>query len=122
MHRLALRLTIPILPFLFVGAAQAQAPTAPTTTPSGVTVVAPDRMICRRVTGTTTRMRSGRICRSVPRSRGTGPQSDEDRVAEAADTLDAFGERMSTDCIGGSNFRIFSVDTEGVARPNATAS
>lgn len=66
-----------------------------------VTVRGPERMVCRNVTRTATRMRSNRVCRPVSQWRDAGQQSEEDQIAEAADRLDALGaDDISTNCVG----------------------
>jgi hypothetical protein len=69
------------------------------------TVTGDNRIICRRATRTATRMRTGRICRTVAEwRRETGGPRAQDRnstIDEAADTLDALGaDDISTNCIG----------------------
>ena len=64
-----------------------------------VTVRGENRVVCRRVTRTATRMRVGRICRSLSEWRGREPGAPHDPNGEidgAANTLDA----MRADCIG----------------------
>jgi hypothetical protein len=60
-----------------------------------VTVTGDNRIVCRRVSRTATRMRVGRICRPLSEWRGgTSPRAQEDPNATidgASDTLDAFG-------------------------------
>lgn len=66
-----------------------------------VTVRAPERMVCRNVTRTATRMRSSRVCRPVSQLRGEDGQNQDERLAEAADRLDVLGaDDLSTNCIG----------------------
>jgi hypothetical protein len=64
----------------------------PTTSPSDVTVRAPERIVCRPVVRTATRMRSARQCRTVSQwSTAEAGQTADDRMAEAADRLDVLG-------------------------------
>jgi len=85
------------------GAAIAQQPAPPTAAPSSpdVTVRAPERMVCRQVTRTATRMRSSRVCRPVSQMRAEEQQNQDEVLAEAADTLDVLGERVGTGDLGG---------------------
>ncbi len=94
-------------PVLAGGAANAQSTSgtsvggAPATEP-GVTVQGPERMVCRVVRRTGTRMRSSRICRTVTQwDEAHAGRSQDEVLAEAADTLETFGEKVSTNCIGG---------------------
>jgi hypothetical protein len=70
-------------------------------------VTGDDRVVCRRVTRTATRMRVGRICRPLSewRREAGGRAADlndpNSTIDGAADTLDALGaDDMSTNCIG----------------------
>ena len=67
-----------------------------------VTVRAPERMICRSVQRTATRMRSSRVCRTVTEwEEARAGRSQDEVLAEAADTLEILGEKISTNCTGG---------------------
>ena len=84
------------------------APAFAQTTAAGpdAVVTGDNRVICRRVTRTATRMRTGRICRTQAQwARETGrPPNPNDANASidgAADTLDALGaDDISTNCVG----------------------
>jgi hypothetical protein len=70
-----------------------------------VTVTGDNRIVCRRVTRTATRMRVGRICRPLSEWRGpAAARAQEDpngTIDGAADTLDALGaDDLSTNCVG----------------------
>jgi len=71
----------------------------------GVTVTGEDRVVCRRVTRTATRMRTGRICRPVSEwrnERGDRATADPNETIDgAADSLEVLGEKISTGCVGG---------------------
>ena len=92
---------------LLASAAQAQASAAPPQagTPAAspdVTVRAPERMVCRAQVRTSTRMRTGRVCRTVREwEEARGGRSQDEVLAEAADTLEMVGEKVSTNCLGG---------------------
>lgn len=74
---------------------------APASAPD-VTVRAPERMVCRSVQRTSTRMRSNRVCRTVTQwEEARQGRTQDDELADAADTLETFGEKVSTNCIGG---------------------
>lgn len=76
------------------GGASAQSP--------DVTVRAPDRMVCRAMQRTSTRMRTSRVCRTVREwDEARAGRSQDEVLAEAADTLEALGEKVSTNCTGG---------------------
>ena len=90
---------------LAAGTASAQTGTrqagAPAPSPD-VTVRAPERMVCRAVPRTATRMRTSRVCRSVSEwEEARAGRSQDEVLAEAADTLETFGEKVSTNDIGG---------------------
>ena len=59
------------------------------------------------MTRTATRMRTGRICRTqaewarAPQERNTTQVNANDTIDGAADTLEALGEKVSTNCVGG---------------------
>ena len=98
-------------PLLAGGAASAQSTSgtsvggAPATEP-GVTVQGPERLVCRLVRRTGTRMRSSRICRTVTQwEEAQAGRSQDEVLAEAADTLETFGEKVSTSCEGGELVR-----------------
>jgi hypothetical protein len=70
-------------------------------------VTGDNRIICRRMTRTATRMRTGRICRTQSQwaqeagSRTPNPNDPNGTIDGAADTLEMAGEKVSTNCIGG---------------------
>ncbi len=72
-----------------------------------ITVTGDNRIICRRVTRTATRMRTGRICRTQaewahsPQERNATPTNANDTIDGAADSLETLGEKVSTNCVGG---------------------
>ena len=105
MRKIAAALTIAAAPLVAVGAAGAQTGGASqgTAAPSpDVTVRAPERMVCRQVTRTATRMRSNRVCRTVTAwEEARAGRSQDEVLAEAADTLETFGEKVSTNDVGG---------------------
>ncbi len=73
----------------------------PAATPD-VTVQGPERMVCRSVQRTSTRMRSSRVCRTVRQwEEARAGRSQDEVLAEAADTLEMLGEKVSTNCTGG---------------------
>lgn len=102
MRKLVLMLGVAAASMLAASAANAEtgggqaAPGSP-----DVTVRAPERMVCRSVTRTSTRMRASRVCRPVSQINAEDRRTDEDRIAEAADTLEMLGEKVSTNCTGG---------------------
>lgn len=103
MRRFACLLTIAAAPLLTPGAAYAQAAPNPGPNPAqpDVTVRAPERMVCRNVTRTATRMRASRVCRPVSQMNGADQRSQDEILADAADTLEVLGEKISTNCVGG---------------------
>jgi len=107
MRRFALTLLVAAAPLLAAGGAQAQpgaagqAGTADASRPD-VTVRGPERMVCRAVTRTSTRMRTSRVCRTQSEwEEARAGRSQDEELAEAADTLEQIGEKVSTGCIGG---------------------
>ncbi len=94
-------------PLLAGGAANAQSTSgtsvggAPSAEP-GVTVQGPERLVCRLVRRTGTRMRSNRVCRTVSQwEEASAGRSQDTELSDAADTLETFGEKVSTNCVGG---------------------
>lgn len=85
------------------GAAQAQPAQSPAPARSpDVTVRAPERMVCRAQVRTSTRMRTGRVCRTVREwEEARGGRSQDEVLAEAAQTLDVLSEAPTTLCEGG---------------------
>lgn len=68
----------------------------------GVTVQGPERMVCRVVRRTGTRMRSSRVCRTVREwDEAHAGRSQDEVLADAAQTLDVLGEAPTTLCQGG---------------------
>ena len=67
----------------------------------GVTVQGPERLLCRVVRRTGTRMRASRVCRTVTQwEEAQAGRSQDEVLAEAADTLETFGDKVSTNCVG----------------------
>ena len=102
MRKLALILLIAGGPALAPAPALAQS-SAPGPDP---VVTGDNRVVCRRITRTATRMRVGRICRPMSQWRGEagGRAVNDDPNATidgAADTLEMLGEKHGTECIGG---------------------
>ena len=104
--KLAALLAIAAAPLL-AAAGPAHAQSTSGTTVAGtpgpdVTVQGPERLLCRVVRRTGTRMRSSRICRTVSEWEEAQEGRSQDEVLnDAADTLETFGEKVSTNCIGG---------------------
>jgi hypothetical protein len=77
------------------------APSAPSVQPD-IIVTGDDRMVCRRITRTATRMRVGRICRTISQwaaESGARAVNDPNATIDgAADTLEMLGEKVSTGC------------------------
>ena len=104
MRKFACLLAIAAAPVLTAGAAHAQsAPSQRTAAPQpDVTVRAPERLVCRSVRRTSTRMRASRVCRPVSQLNADDRRTDDERLTEAADTLDVLGaDDISTNCSGG---------------------
>lgn len=87
---------------LMASGSGAQAQTGPDPVVTG-----DNRVTCRRVTRTATRMRTGRICRTqtqwAQESGRTRPNPDDpnESIDGAADTLDALAaDDISTNCVG----------------------
>lgn len=103
MRKLAILSLILATPIAAPEAALAQ----PSVTGSDITVTGDNRVVCRRVTRTATRMRTGRICRTqaewahAPQERNATPTNANDTIDGAADTLETLGEKVSTNCTGG---------------------
>jgi hypothetical protein len=91
---------------LALGAASVAAPEAAlaqsSVTGSDITVTGDNRIVCRRVTRTATRMRTGRICRTqaewarAPQERNATRINPNETIDEAADSLEVLGEKVST--------------------------
>jgi hypothetical protein len=82
----------------------ALAQTSPTSADPVVT--GDNRVSCRRVTRTATRMRTGRICRTQSqwtREAPSGPVPSEpsSSIDGASDSIETAGDKISTDDIGG---------------------
>ncbi|TMJ19694.1 MAG: hypothetical protein E6G92_07955 [Alphaproteobacteria bacterium] len=103
MRKIAILSLLMAAPGLAPAAASAQS----SVTGPDITVTGDDRIICRRVTRTATRMRTGRICRTqaewahAPRERNATQVNANDTIDGAADNLDVLGEKVSTNCVGG---------------------
>jgi hypothetical protein len=89
---------------LLLSAAAAQAPQAPVTNPD-ITVTGDNRVICRRVIHTETRMGTGRRCRTLAQWRHEAGEDSDDNanatVDGAADSLQQVDQRISTGDTGG---------------------
>src|SRR6185295_19057523 len=101
MRKLAILLLVTGAPVSLPAAAAQSSATGP-----DITVTGENRVICRRITRTATRMRTGRICRSQAqwaREAAPGARADDPNatVDGAADTLEMLGEKISTNCTGG---------------------
>jgi len=97
---------------LLLGAAVALAPeqAAAAIQDPGVTVTGRDRTICRRVTRTASRMRTGRICRPMSQWRqeaggNSSPDEPHTTADGAADSLTVGDGKVSTNCVGGEMTR-----------------
>jgi hypothetical protein len=103
MRKLAILSLLAAAPAVAPSAALAQS----SATGPDITVTGDNRIICRRVTRTATRMRTGRICRTqaewarAPRERNATQVNGNDTVDGAADNLEVLGEKVSTGCVGG---------------------
>jgi hypothetical protein len=75
-------------------------PQAPPASQPDITVTGEDRMVCRYVTRTATRMRRGRVCRRLSEwgsdsDRAVRAANDPNATIDgAADTLEVLGHRM----------------------------
>ena len=103
MRKLAILSLLVAAPAALPGEAVAQS----AVTGPDITVTGDNRIVCRRVTRTATRMRTGRICRTqaewarAPQERNATPTNANDTIDGAADTLEMLGEKISTNCTGG---------------------
>ena len=89
MRKVAILLLVATAPALLPAAAAAQS----TATGPDITVTGENRVICRRITRTATRMRVGRICRTQSQwaadtGRALDPNDPNATIDGAADTLD----------------------------------
>src|SRR3954451_147275 len=93
MRRLASLLLIAVQPIAMTAA---RAAPAPVVNPD-IIVTGDDRLVCRRVTRTATRMRTGRICRPLSQwaaEAGAAAAADPNATRDgAADTLDVLGQK-----------------------------
>ena len=102
MRRLAI-LSILVSPVVVPEVVAAQ----PAATGQDITVTGENRVICRRVTRTATRMRTGRICHTQaewarqPQERNATRVDANDTIDGAADNLEVLGEKVSTGDVGG---------------------
>ena len=101
MRPLLLLLAFGLSPIILAAPAAAQ---TSVTGPDAV-VTGENRITCRRVTRTATRMRTGRFCRTQAqwaRDNGTAPNPNDPNatIDGAADTLEMGGEKVSTNCVG----------------------
>ena len=92
------KIAVTVISALAAGSAQGQTSTTQSNqggrpkSETEVVVDAPDRQVCRAVRRTATRMRVGRVCRSVAQWEAARQgRTEEDEMAEAADRLDALG-------------------------------
>ncbi|HEV2818298.1 MAG TPA: hypothetical protein VGW40_13890 [Allosphingosinicella sp.] len=103
MRKLAILLLVAAPPLSFPAAAAAQS----TVTGPDPVVTGDNRIICRRVTRTATRMRTGRICRTQSQwaaesgGRTVNPDDPNATIDGAADALEMAGEKVSTGDVGG---------------------
>ena len=101
MRKLAILLLVAGAPTALPAAAAAQ----PAATGPDITVTGENRIICRRVTRTATRMRVGRLCRTQSqwaRESAPGVAANPNATIDgAADTLETLGEKHSTESVGG---------------------
>ena len=104
MRKLALILLAASAP---IAAPEAAAAQSTATGEDPITVTGDNRMICRRVTRTATRMRVGRVCRTQSqwareRAPGVNPNDPNATIDGAYDSLTALGanERSTGDCGG----------------------
>lgn len=110
MRRLALLSLVLAMPFAAPQSALAQS----TVDGPDMTVTGENRIVCRRVTRTATRMRTGRLCRTqaewarAPQERNTTRVDAGESIDGAADSLELLGEKVSTGC---------GVGTGGAAGP-----
>jgi hypothetical protein len=104
MRRLAILSLVTVAPILPAEAALAQSPA----TGPDITVTGDNRITCRRITRTATRMRTGRICRTQAqwareRAPGVDPNDPSTSLEATNDTLTQLGanERSTGDGNGG---------------------
>jgi hypothetical protein len=94
------RFLLPIAAALAFPAGAQTAPQPPTTGPD-ITVTGDNRVVCRYVTRTATRMRRGRICRTLsawrddPDRAVRAPDDANATIDGAADTLELISERSA---------------------------
>ena len=101
MRKVIASLALAAGPILAPEAAAAQAAAGAQTGPN-ITVEG-DRVICRRITRTASRMRTGRICRTQVEWQNNGVTFSSSRtdIEDALNALDMYGEKVSTNCTGG---------------------
>ncbi len=103
MRRLAILLLVAGAPASLPAAAAAQ----PSAAGPDITVTGENRVTCRRITRTATRMRTGRICRTQAQwvrepAPGMNPNDPNATIEGAADTLEMRGaNELSTGDCGG---------------------
>jgi hypothetical protein len=95
---------------LLLGSVLAFAPEPAAAQDPGATVTGHDRVICRRITRTASRMRTGRICRPMSQWRqeaggNSSPDEPYTTADGAADSLTVGDGKISTNCIGGEMTR-----------------
>ena len=66
-------------------------------------IVEGERTLCRRAIRTSSRMRTGRICRTQAEWRANGVTFSSSRgdIEDAQNALDMYAEKVSTNCVGG---------------------
>jgi hypothetical protein len=102
MRRFAILLIVAGVPAMTPTIASAQA----SASNPDITVTGDNRIVCRRITRTATRMGSGRICRTIAQWRreiGASVAANDANatIDGAADALTVAGEKVSTGCTGG---------------------
>ena len=101
MRKLAILLLVTGAPVSLPAAAAQSSATGP-----DITVTGENRVTCRRITRTATRMRVGRICRTQSQwaadtGRALDPNDPNATIDGAADSLEMLGEKHGTECVGG---------------------
>ena len=102
MRKLIILLLVAGAPVSLPAAAAAQS----SATGPDITVTGENRVICRRITRTATRMGVGRLCRTQAqwareRAPGVAANDPNATIDGAADTLETLGEKHGTECVGG---------------------
>lgn len=102
MRKLAILLLVTSIPVSLPAAAATQS----SATGPDITVTGENRVVCRRITRTATRMRVGRICRTQAQwtrepAPGVAANDPNATIDGAADTLETLGEKHGTESVGG---------------------